>query len=114
MAHVRPFKELAATRAVRYRQIADRPAWGCQSSQISGRMATPHGYSFSSEIAMATNHDIPLVDLHRHHDTSHTPESVFRVSRLLNIPRFAELTVEQIGPFPGGHFATAREHGCPG
>jgi hypothetical protein len=37
-----------------------------------------------------------LVDLHRHHDTSHTPESISRVSRLLHIPALENQTIEQI------------------
>lgn len=38
----------------------------------------------------------PLAELHRHHDTSHTPSSLFRVANLLGIQRFQGLSVEQI------------------
>jgi adenosine deaminase len=37
-----------------------------------------------------------LADLHRHHDTSHTPESILRVSKKYHIEPFETMSVEQI------------------
>ena len=37
-----------------------------------------------------------VAELHRHHDTSHTPESIFRVSRQLGINPFREMTLGEI------------------
>jgi adenosine deaminase len=37
-----------------------------------------------------------LYDLHRHHDTSHTPESILRVAQLLSIERYANMSLEDI------------------
>lgn len=45
---------------------------------------------------MRSQPQIGLADLHRHHDTSHTPESIQRVSTLLGIKRFQDLSVDEI------------------
>jgi len=45
---------------------------------------------------MASQHQVGLFELHRHHDTSHTPESISRVSRLLGISPFDAMSVEEI------------------
>ncbi len=36
------------------------------------------------------------VDLHRHHDTSHTPESIHRVAHKFGISPFVNMTIEEI------------------
>jgi adenosine deaminase len=41
-------------------------------------------------------HLVGLSDLHRHHDTSHTPESISRVAKLLGIKHFEAKSVEEI------------------
>jgi adenosine deaminase len=47
-------------------------------------------------MAVQTLHRTGLFDLHRHHDTSHTPESISRVAKLLGIPHFESISVEDI------------------
>lgn len=45
---------------------------------------------------MQPSHRVGLFDLHRHHDTSHTPESISRVAKLIGIPYFEAMSVEDI------------------
>jgi adenosine deaminase len=45
---------------------------------------------------MESNSISRFVDLHRHHDTSLTPESISRVAKLLHIGEFENKTIDQI------------------
>ena len=45
---------------------------------------------------MASQQFAGLFELHRHHDTSHTPESISRVSQLFSIQPYAGMSVDEI------------------
>lgn len=52
--------------------------------------------SSTGSLSMVYQRAGALFELHRHHDTSHTPESISRVSQLFGISAFDTMTVQQI------------------
>jgi|GEM_PF-7131838 len=50
----------------------------------------------SGQKSFTTVEPIKIAELHRHHDTSHTPESILRVSQALDIEPFKSMNIGEI------------------